>query len=331
MIQKYEFTGKCMEVSFFNKFENKTKKETVYQIRSLIDNDNFPVKAGDIGGWVSSESNLSQKGSCWVSPNSVVVEQAIVQDNAFLYGESILSGNSIVGGRAEVTESVISGDSIVTGNAEVEMSTVQGASAIHGETKIVSSYLQNVETKPETNCSFSNSTLKSDEAITFHSKTTILSTHVSFEKESEFEGEVHLEGVSGSFVKVVTHAPLVMHNVSVEESRIHLFQDKDNEGSTISGDSYEKSARFKQISLELSTTHIHGNILLEGLSSSQTILNLSDCRIRDFSTIKIVSSHKSETHLMGCHLSGISVLTINGTPRRIIRDIILKNDEATEI
>ncbi len=36
----------------------------VYQIQALRDFGN--VRKGDIGGWVESESNLSQDGDCWV-------------------------------------------------------------------------------------------------------------------------------------------------------------------------------------------------------------------------------------------------------------------------
>ena len=40
------------------------KGQTLYRIQALMDFRD--VKTGDLGGWVESEYNLSQKGLCWV-------------------------------------------------------------------------------------------------------------------------------------------------------------------------------------------------------------------------------------------------------------------------
>ncbi len=53
--RKYEFTGKIKTVFGIN----------FKQIRAII---NFGcVVAGEIGGWIESEENLSQSGDAWVS------------------------------------------------------------------------------------------------------------------------------------------------------------------------------------------------------------------------------------------------------------------------
>ena len=44
------------------------KRKTLYKIRALRDFSN--VKAGDIGGYIESEKNLSHHGSCWVYDNA---------------------------------------------------------------------------------------------------------------------------------------------------------------------------------------------------------------------------------------------------------------------
>lgn len=41
-----------------------TNERTLYSIRALRDFGD--VKAGDFGGWIESEDNLSQAGDCWV-------------------------------------------------------------------------------------------------------------------------------------------------------------------------------------------------------------------------------------------------------------------------
>ena len=39
---------------------------TCYRIRALRDIPRHNVKAGDVGGWIESEYNLSQDGDAWV-------------------------------------------------------------------------------------------------------------------------------------------------------------------------------------------------------------------------------------------------------------------------
>ena len=38
----------------------------LHRIKALIDILRWGVKAGDLGGYIQSESNLSQIGDCWV-------------------------------------------------------------------------------------------------------------------------------------------------------------------------------------------------------------------------------------------------------------------------
>ena len=51
----------------------------LHRIRALKDFAN--VKAGELGGWIESERNLSHEGNCWVS------EDARVSGNAWVYGK----------------------------------------------------------------------------------------------------------------------------------------------------------------------------------------------------------------------------------------------------
>ena len=56
------------------------------------------VSVGDIGGWVESESNLSQCGNAWVYGN------ADVYGNAWVCGDAKVCGNAEVCGDAKVYE-----------------------------------------------------------------------------------------------------------------------------------------------------------------------------------------------------------------------------------
>lgn len=66
-----------------------------FRIRALIDicrqdvasqkdhlPESFNVKAGDLGGYIAEEDNLSHEGSCWVGPDAVALENACVRESA---------------------------------------------------------------------------------------------------------------------------------------------------------------------------------------------------------------------------------------------------------
>ena len=66
----------------------------LYQIQALKDFGN--VKAGDLGGWIQRERNLSQEGDCWVYDNAQVFGDAEVSD--MWYG-----GGAKVGGNTSAS------------------------------------------------------------------------------------------------------------------------------------------------------------------------------------------------------------------------------------
>ena len=108
MNRKYEFTGETMERS----------GRTLYRIRAV--RDFGEVKAGDLGGWIETESNLSNDGDAWVSGNAWVYGNAWVSGNAWVYGDAWVSGNAWVYGDARVSGNAeVYGDARVSGNAEV--------------------------------------------------------------------------------------------------------------------------------------------------------------------------------------------------------------------
>lgn len=72
----------------------------LYRIRALRDFSN--VKAGDVGGYVQSEDNLSHKGDCWVYYNAKVFNNAKIHDNARIYGNAQIYGDAEVFGYAHI-------------------------------------------------------------------------------------------------------------------------------------------------------------------------------------------------------------------------------------
>ena len=85
---------------------------TLYRIKAL---ESFGgVCAGDLGGWVEKEKNLSHGGDARVSDNARVYGDAWVSDNARVYGDAWVSGDARVYGDAWV-----SGNAWVSGDARV--------------------------------------------------------------------------------------------------------------------------------------------------------------------------------------------------------------------
>ena len=84
----------------------------LFRIKALVDFGN--VKAGDLGGYIEKEKNLSHNGNAWVSGNAQVYGDARVCGDAQVYDNAWVYGNAWVSGNAQVY-----GDAWVSGNARV--------------------------------------------------------------------------------------------------------------------------------------------------------------------------------------------------------------------
>ena len=88
--RKYELTNISMEFG----------ERTLYRIRALRDFSD--VKKGDLGGWVSSEDNLSQEGDCWIYNEAKCMDSAKIYDNSTMYDYSEMYDYSIMRGDSEM-------------------------------------------------------------------------------------------------------------------------------------------------------------------------------------------------------------------------------------
>ena len=66
----------------------------LHRIRALMDIPRFGVKAGELGGFVEGENNLSQDGNAWVSGDARVYGDAWVSGEARVSGDAKVSANS---------------------------------------------------------------------------------------------------------------------------------------------------------------------------------------------------------------------------------------------
>lgn len=110
---------------------------TVYRIKALVDFGN--TLAGMRGGFVESESNLSQKGSCWIFDDAIALGNAVVDQDAQLRDVAMVSGNAEVFGSALIkNEVIVDGYSQVSGNAVIGgMARISGHARVYGNTKVI--------------------------------------------------------------------------------------------------------------------------------------------------------------------------------------------------
>ena len=80
--KKYEFTGETKKVH----------EHTLYRIRAIV--DIAYVKAGEIGGWIESESNLSEYGDAEVCGDAEVFGNAKVCGDAWVLGDAKVKQSS---------------------------------------------------------------------------------------------------------------------------------------------------------------------------------------------------------------------------------------------
>ena len=85
----------------------------MHRIRALRD-VREDVRAGDLGGFVQSERNLSQEGTCWIADNAIAAEEACVS------GHSLLSDNAWACGHAAIFDrAIVSGNAVLDGGVFV--------------------------------------------------------------------------------------------------------------------------------------------------------------------------------------------------------------------
>lgn len=119
-MKKYKLTEETKHIGF----------ATLYRICAI--RDFADVKAGDLGGWIESEKNLSHEDNAWVYDNARVSGNAIVCGNAWIYDGARVCGNAEVRDDAQVF-----GDALVCGNARVsENARVFGDAQVCGDAEV---------------------------------------------------------------------------------------------------------------------------------------------------------------------------------------------------
>lgn len=112
MQKKYEFTRKTICY----------KAHMLHQIRALVDifrRGEIIAKAGDLGGWIESEHNLSHYGCAWIKDDAKVFEKARVDDDALVSGSATMRDRS-----SAYDEAIVCGEVQMFGDSDVSDSAV---------------------------------------------------------------------------------------------------------------------------------------------------------------------------------------------------------------
>lgn len=117
----------------------------LHRIKALKDFGN--VEAGELGGWVESEKNLSQEGNCWIAINAKAYANAYIYGNAILTWNAIACENTSIYGNAFISdESVTRGFTHLYGNVEVcGKSVIDGDAKLFGNVKVINAKVVDAE------------------------------------------------------------------------------------------------------------------------------------------------------------------------------------------
>ena len=114
MNNKYELTDETRVLA------DGTVLHRIRAVRDFTLSNGDEVLAGDLGGWVEKEANLSQTGKAWVYGDAYVYGDARIYGKALVYGAALVYGYAEVGGSARVyDDAVVHGDAEVCGSVRV--------------------------------------------------------------------------------------------------------------------------------------------------------------------------------------------------------------------
>ena len=120
-MKKFELTSEFITNIFGKK---------LFRIKALVEFGD--VEAGEFGGYVEKEENLSHDGDAWVCGDAMVYGDARVYGNARVYGDAEVYGDAWVCGDAMVYgDARVCGDTWVCGDAEV-----YGNARVYGDARV---------------------------------------------------------------------------------------------------------------------------------------------------------------------------------------------------
>lgn len=68
---------------------------------------NEQVGPGALGGYVQTEDNLSQDGTCWIYDQAICCEEAVVEDDGRMFDGAVAQGSALISGDARMFERAV--------------------------------------------------------------------------------------------------------------------------------------------------------------------------------------------------------------------------------
>lgn len=93
------------------------------------------IPAGTLGGYVGSEANLDQTGTCWINDGAVVKGSARITEDATIHPGCEIAGRAQVSGSAELYSCIVKDDAMVSGSAELRYCNISGGATITDQVK----------------------------------------------------------------------------------------------------------------------------------------------------------------------------------------------------
>ena len=107
-MKKYELTTETIQFA----------GRTLHRIKAVKDFGS--IQAGEFGGWIENEKNLSQDDNAWIYYNAMVFDNANVFGNAQILGNAKVDDNAKIFGNAKILGNAeVYGNAIVYDNAKV--------------------------------------------------------------------------------------------------------------------------------------------------------------------------------------------------------------------
>ncbi|WP_144755885.1 hypothetical protein [Bartonella saheliensis] len=126
MEKKYELTDETIEVDGYI---------NLFRIRALKDFGD--VKAGDLGGFIEDEDNLSHENDCWIYNDAKVHSFAKIYDSAKIYNNAQVRYSAEVFGNAKIYNNAKIDGGHIFGHTQIYGNVIIDAdSRIYGNTKI---------------------------------------------------------------------------------------------------------------------------------------------------------------------------------------------------
>ena len=117
MDKKYELTGEPL-------LYGGVKLHRIRAVRDFTLCNGATVRAGELGGWLENDGNLSHLGSAWVCDDAKVCGSAMVSGDAMVSGSARVCGSAMVSGSARVYgDAKVCGDAVLRGGVKVKKTT----------------------------------------------------------------------------------------------------------------------------------------------------------------------------------------------------------------